>query len=191
MTRRVATTGILLLAAGFSRRFGGDKRRASLANGDSLLSASTQSALASGLPVRVCLRAGEQALADQVIRLGAGAIFVENAASGMGATLAESVAQCWDWDGLLIALADMPDVGPETFAAISHGLEQAPLCRPTHHGRPGHPVGFRAALFDQLSRLRGDEGAISVLRRHREDLLELPVNDAGILRDIDTPGDID
>jgi len=185
------TTGILILAAGFSRRFGSDKRNARLADGRGLLLASVASALSSGLPVRVCLRDSDTALSANVEAAGASVIPCANAAIGMGATLAEGVSHCSDWDGLLVALGDMPDIQPDSYSAIAAALGHAPLCRPEFAGQPGHPVGFRRELFTDLRQLSGDEGARSVLQRHRELLKSLALDDPGILRDIDRPADLD
>ena len=54
------SVGILILAAGSSRRFGSDKRRVLLANGKRLLQQSMENALASGLSVAVAVREGEE-----------------------------------------------------------------------------------------------------------------------------------
>ncbi|MFV8817666.1 nucleotidyltransferase family protein [Haliea sp. E17] len=184
-------TGILLLAAGFGRRFGSDKRSTLLADGESLLVASTRRALASGLAVRVCLRPEDHALAQALQSLGAAVIHCPRAGAGMGATLADGIARCGDWDGVLVALGDMPWVAPESFRAVARGLEKARLCRPSYRGESGHPVGFRRDLFGELRRLEGDQGAREIVRRHRAQLRDLPLEDPGILRDIDRPADLD
>ena len=57
-------------------------------------------------------------------------------------------------------------------------------------GQRGHPVAFGGALGDELARLDGDEGARSLLARHAERLVAVPVGDPGIFRDVDTPSDL-
>lgn len=54
-------------------------------------------------------------------------------------------------------------------------------------GRQGHPVVFGRTFWPELMRLTGDEGARSVLRSHRDCCVLLEVDDAGVLRDVDTP----
>ena len=61
---------------------------------------------------------------------------------------------------------------------------------PVWQGRRGHPVGFRACYFPELCQLSGDSGARAVLQRHRSSLLQLPVDDPAVLRDVDTVGDL-
>ena len=179
-----------MLAAGFGRRFGGDKRLAELRDGVSLLQASVGRALQSGLPVVVCLRPGDAQLAAQVQALGASVCFCPSAEQGMGATLAEGMQSIGGWDAVLVALGDMPDVQPQTFAAIAAALPGAVACRPVCGDTPGHPVGFAAALFPALRQLRGDRGAREILSELGEAVLPVAVDDTGILRDIDTPADL-
>ncbi|TGD76051.1 nucleotidyltransferase family protein [Mangrovimicrobium sediminis] len=182
--------GILMLAAGFSRRFGADKRRATLADGRQLLVASAQNALASGLPLRVCLRPDDEALAEALTELGAQVVWCDNAARGMGATLAQGIATVDDWQAALVALGDMPDVHPDTFVRVAAATDAASICRPTWSGTPGHPVGFGRDWFASLRQLDGERGARELLRQHGAQVITLALPDPGILRDVDTPQDL-
>ncbi|MEH6586127.1 MAG: nucleotidyltransferase family protein [Halioglobus sp.] len=184
------TTGILLLAAGSSRRFGSDKRKALLPNGQTLLSHTVRQALRSGLPVMVCLRGDDTELADQLQNLGASTLLCPVADEGMGSTLAYGVKHLPDWDRLLIALGDMPDIIPATFCKAAAALDTDDICQPCLNGTPGHPVGFSRAYFAQLAKLEGDSGARTVLRKNGEAVIRFPVDDPGIVRDIDRPVDI-
>lgn len=181
--------GILILAAGRGRRFGDDKRLAALPGGDSLLQTATRNALASGLPVAVCLRPGEETLAAGLEALGASCLSCATAPAGMGHTLAEGIARI-SWDGALIALGDMPEISPAIFCKAAAMLLPGGICQPTWQGKPGHPVGFASAWFEQLGQLRGDTGARAIIQQHGEAVTRFPVNDPGILRDIDTPADL-
>jgi molybdenum cofactor cytidylyltransferase len=59
---------------------------------------------------------------------------------------------------------------------------------PVYRGRRGHPVGFSARCGPALLGLKGNKGAASVVSAH--DALELIVNDAGCVTDIDTVDDL-
>jgi molybdenum cofactor cytidylyltransferase len=50
-------------------------------------------------------------------------------------------------------------------------------------------VGFRGDLLAQLAALSGDEGARRLLKGPGLQLV--PVDDPGVLRDVDTPADLD
>lgn len=91
-------------------------------------------------------------------------------------------------EGALVLLGDMPLIRPETIAHLLSAAEANPAYAavvPTFEGAWGHPVLLRRALFAEIAGLTGDQGARVVLRA-RTDVLEFPVEDAGILADLDT-----
>jgi molybdenum cofactor cytidylyltransferase len=92
---------------------------------------------------------------------------------------------------LLVALGDMPAIRTETVRRVRRALaDGAAIAVPTHQGRRGHPVGFAAAVQAELGRLHGDQGARAVLQQHAARVQEIPVDDTGILCDVDTPADL-
>ncbi len=184
------TVGVLLLAAGESRRFGSDKRRARARSGQTLLATSIAVIRGAGLPLRVCLRAGEAQLAQQSGLQPEEVIACERARCGMGSTLAEGVAQLPAWEGVLVALADMPAIQPSTYREVAAAVTREAIVVPTWQGRSGHPVGFGMDWFDRLVNLRGDTGARALVREAGERRTLLAVADPGILSDVDYPADL-
>ncbi len=113
---------------------------------------------------------------------------------GLGASLAAGVAARPIADGWIVALGDMPDIRAETIAAVHARLEAgATLAAPAapRGGRHGHPVGFSRSLLSELLALDGDEGARSIVQRHRAALVAIEVDDPGIFTDIDTRSDLE
>jgi len=94
-----------------------------------------------------------------------------------------------DAPALLFAPVDHPLFSPETVSALLRGFSEtgAPLVVPAFEGWRGHPVLFGRALFPELLEEDLPEGARTVVRRYLDERLQLPVNDPGILADIDTP----
>ncbi|MDO8863161.1 nucleotidyltransferase family protein [Haliea sp. E1-2-M8] len=181
--------GVLLLAAGWSRRFGSDKRLALLPDGRPLLFAAVSAIQRSGLDLRVCLRPGDDAIKERLLAAEVAVLECQRAAEGMGATLADAVAQLGGWQGLLVALADMPGIRPGTFRAVAEALTADSIVTPTFQGEPGHPVGFGRVFFPALARLDGDRGARDLVSRAGSRRLCLSLADPGILRDVDYPAD--
>lgn len=180
----------LILAAGRGRRFGSDKRRARLADGRTLLGATLDRYAQVFDRVLVVLRPGEALPADGP-RPGVEVVFAPGADRGMGASLADGIGACAGLCWIFVALGDMPWVRTATLealrrAAVTEPAAASPVIQPVRAGHPGHPVGFRAALFPALSRLDGDTGARPVVQL-AERILRVPVDDAGIHRDADTP----
>ena len=118
-------------------------------------------------------------------------VVCDNAAEGMGASLACAVRAAQDADAWLVALGDMPFVRPSSIAAVRAALEGgAVLAAPFFRARRGHPVGIAAKYRRDLLLLGGDEGAKALLSRHSGNLLKIPVGDPGVIRDIDRPEDL-
>lgn len=92
---------------------------------------------------------------------------------------------------VLVALADKPLVRPESIQAVIHEFESAhmPIVYPTYRGRQGHPVLIARSLFGEVQALRGDVGAKRLLERHAAQSLAVPVEDAGVVQDVNTPAD--
>jgi len=182
--------GILLLAAGKAERFGADKRQALLPDGRTVLETTLANARASGLPLLVCVGEGDDALARHLHRSDIPCRRCSRAAEGMGGTLAEGVCHLPGWEGVLVALADMPWIAPASFLAVAEMVAKDCIVVPLCDGRRGHPVGFGRDFFSGLAALGGDAGARRLLDAHPDRVRELPLADAGIHRDVDFPSDL-
>jgi molybdenum cofactor cytidylyltransferase len=85
----------------------------------------------------------------------------------------------------------MPFVRPSSNAAVRDALVAgAPLAAPYFRTRRGHPVGIAGGFYEALLALQGDEGARQLLAAAGDRLVKVPVGDAGVVRDIDTPADL-
>jgi molybdenum cofactor cytidylyltransferase len=186
----VLPTGILL-AAGAARRFGGDKLLTPLADGTPIGVAALR-ALHAALPAVIAVvRPHDDALAALFSRHGVRVVRCERADEGMGASLACGVAASADANGWVVALADMPWIAARTIRAVGDAIVAgASLAAPVCRGERGHPVGFAASHRAALMALEGDEGARAILANAGTALVRIDVDDAGVLRDVDAPGDL-
>ena len=137
------------------------------------------------------VRPGSHELASHLEKEGCEVVVCDNAAEGMGASLACAARTAGEADGYLIALGDMPFVRRTTIAAVRDALGSgAALAAPYFRARQGHPVAFSKRFHQELLTLRGDEGAKKLLAANERELVKIPVGDPGVIRDIDTPGDL-
>jgi molybdenum cofactor cytidylyltransferase len=181
----------LLLAAGRSERFGGDKLAHRLPHGVAVAVQAARHLKAELDRVVAVVRPGADDTAQALAAEGCEVVVCERADAGMGASLACGVRAAGAAAGYLVALGDMPFVRPSTIAAVRDALAAgAALARPYFRTRRGHPVGFSGRFRAQLETLSGDEGAHRLLAAHAEELVKLPVGDPGAIRDIDTPADV-
>ncbi|WP_260839411.1 NTP transferase domain-containing protein [Methylomonas koyamae] len=191
LKRRMAQITGILLAAGASRRFGGDKLSYTLPNGSAVAEQACRNLGQAVDRVLAVVRPGADIVAEALKAAGARVVVCAEADSGMGASLACGVAASADADAWLVALADMPWIAPQTVASVADALRNgAAIAAPCRQGRRGHPVGFARHLVADLLALHGDNGAKSVIERYRAQLQLVEVADPGILRDIDTPTDL-
>ena len=182
--------GILILAAGRSTRFGTDKRLATLPEGRCVLDTMLGKVRASGLEFTVCLGVNDNHIADQLRQENVHCIQCGRADEGMGGTLAEASGHIPGWDGVIVALGDMPWIASDTYMKVAARLSPEIICVPSREGLRGHPVGFGSDFYSQLQSLGGDTGAKQLLKRFAKQVVELRINDAAIHRDIDTPADL-
>jgi molybdenum cofactor cytidylyltransferase len=197
MSTESKTIGAVILAAGFGRRFGSDKRLAKLAT--RTVAETTLQTYASVFDhVRIVLRSEDQVLASLLAPYGE-IVLTDHAHLGMGHSLAAGFADLnWQWG--FVGLADMPFVASSTLALL---IDEAKRCdkaivrphfeqstdapaQPPH----GHPIGFHCSLFAALAQLSGDAGARQILRAHPDQIHDVAVVDKGVIRDIDKPEDL-
>jgi CTP:molybdopterin cytidylyltransferase MocA len=94
-------------------------------------------------------------------------------------------------EGVLFAPVDHPLFSPETVRALMAAFttHTPPVTLPSFEGWRGHPVLFHRDLFGELLEEDLPEGARTVVRRYLAERVQVPVEDPGILADIDTPED--
>ena len=88
-------------------------------------------------------------------------------------------------------LADMPYIKPETIMLLADKLKQgASIIAPMLDQQRGHPVGFSQFYKNELLALNKDIGARQILKNHQSELELVPVNDKGVIIDIDQLSDV-
>ncbi len=209
---RAAKKGALVLAAGYSKRFGGSKLTAILDNGNTVfqqtlqkLSAATENILIvtrtelieDGLfDTGIChfdslrrhafTHSANAASPDSTIRVA----LCEDSNLGMGHTLAFGISQITGWDACLVCLGDMPFVRTATYQQLLAELTTDNIVVAEYHGATGNPVGFGKNYFAELQKVSGDTGGRELIRRNSHHLVKVTVNDNAVLQDIDTREDL-
>lgn len=186
------TVAALVLAAGRARRFGCDKRLAHLPQRGPLLAATLATLRPHFGEIRVVV-----GIEDDPVHLGIardiGTIVAETAEQGMGASLAAGIRMLRDETqaaAVAVMLGDMPWLSEATFALLCSRASDRAIVRPFYRGQGGHPVLFGRCFWGALEQLTGDEGARSVVRRHRDVCIEIEVQDPGVVQDVDQPLDL-
>jgi molybdenum cofactor cytidylyltransferase len=184
------TTGILLLAAGSSTRFGSDKRFALMANGNSVIDNTLSQIRTTKLPLMVCLKEADLYLQQLLDKNNIDWVINKNSDRGMGTSLATGINVCAHWQATIIALADMPFVTADSYSRIAKIADRGKIIIPTYHGNKGNPVCFGNEFYSQLQMLTTDKGAKEIVLDNFTAVTEIELADQGILQDIDQPSDL-
>ena len=182
------STGIILLAAGESKRFGQPKQLFRF-RGRTLLRHAAETALTASLgPVITVLGAEEhrcrEALSGLPITIVVNPLFRE----GMGTSIAIGARSLTDEDAAIITLCDQPDLTAATLQALHNKHEQtgANIVAAHYQGTNGPPALFARAYFPQLRQLSGPAGAKALIASE-PNLVSMDCREAAF--DLDTPAD--
>lgn len=190
--------GALILAAGFSQRFGSDKRLHQRSPGKPAMVVESLKPYPGVFDsCYVVVRESDDPVIGRIEReMGGSVVILRSNRShlGMGASLAEGVRQIVtrnQLQALFVGLGDMPSVRTSSLVALREAIRDRmnyvprSIVRPEFDGTPGHPVGFACAFFDDLLGASGDVGARQILESHPECVVTVSLNDPGICLDID------
>lgn len=93
--------------------------------------------------------------------------------------------------GLLVLPVDHPRVRADTVRALIDAFDgdHTPVVVPAWRGRRGHPVLIARSLFVEAADDDLAEGLRTLVRRHDDARVVVPVDDPGVVDDLDTPGE--
>ncbi len=115
-------------------------------------------------------------------------VYNANYRSGMVTSLQAGIRALPDeLDGAVIFLVDHPVIEPKTIDALLSRFESGAIVLPVYGGRRGHPVVFSRAVLDEILELPATTGANTVVGRRPDRVIEVEVDEPGILVDVDTP----
>ena len=186
----------IILAAGQSQRFGDDNKLLAPYRGAPLIDHCIDLVSNIDFHDRVLVGGHQQ---DQVratlqykpVRV----VFNADYKSGMGTSLARGVnALDRDIDAFMVFLADMPEIAPSLVGdivdAFTSNRSRISIVRPLYRNTPGHPVLFSNTHSEELRFLTRDQGASEVIQKHSSTTLNIEVEMAGSIKDIDRPDDL-
>lgn len=198
----------IVLAAGYARRYGADKRTVPVGEHGTLLTRSIGLIKPCCRRVFVVIKSEDAEHAADLLGQWYGdetviPVIAHNALHGMGASLSSGVDELLareqtsdeQYTGALVMLADMPFIACDTIARLVQAQDPAHIIFPCYRTpyeekKWGHPVLFGRRWFSNLSQLTGDRGGRAILRAHPTARIPVVVEDGGILKDIDTPADL-
>ena len=186
--------GAVVLAAGMSTRMGTSKALLPWGSRPMIGHVIEMLASAGGI-TSVVVVTGHQAEQVGTAVAGDGVRCVLNpdhAAGGMLSSFQCGIsAMAGEVDTLALVLGDQPAVRAETLRQLCDAWQRsgARLIIPTYEGQRGHPVLFAAALWSDILALRPPQTLRDLVHGQLPGALLHPVEDPGVLGDVDTPED--
>ena len=190
-----AQPAVIVLAAGSGSRFlGADHKLAQRLGSATILATTLRHAVATQLPVVVVTTEAFAEVARRSVAARDVIVLPEvgtagHESLGMGYSIAAGVSASPGAGGWLMLPGDMPMVKTETLLEVARELAHHAVVFAQHRGVRGHPVGFSAELYSELTALRGDEGARRLVARYPA--IGVEVDDPGVLIDVDTEADLE
>ena len=179
----------IILAAGRSERMGQIKQLLPF-RGRPLLAHSVETALGSSLNEVVVVLGHGAAQIKEAVAFGHARVLInEGHKAGQSSSMIAGLSCVSDrTTAALFLLGDQPLLSREVVNRIIQEYKQtnAWIIIPTYHGKRGNPVLVSHNLFARLMSIHGDLGAREVFKEFAEKIKEVEVDDACILRDIDT-----
>lgn len=178
---------VVVLAAGRGERFQGAGHKLEQALGaEAVLCVTIRHVMESQLPLVVVCTERLAPLGRRLV--AARDVILIPEGGGMGDSIAAGVHASSQSNGWLVLPGDMPEVQPASLRAVAAALGHSPIAYAQYRGQRGHPVGFGAELYSELTALTGDAGARRIVSRFPGIGVEL--DDPGVLVDIDTADDL-
>ena len=185
------TSAALILAAGESERFGGFPKALLRTGERTAVRRLAESVLDEGFdPVVVVVGAHRTPIAHEVRGLDVALVDAENWYEGRTASVQSGLSALPVERSVLFWPVDHPFVSPRTVETLM-ALERSDLLGvwflPTFEGQGGHPVLWRPPVRPRILELRSDAPLRSLLPEFGPQVRRVPVEDAGVVANVDTP----
>lgn len=183
---------VLVLAAGRSLRAGGPNKLLLPWQGKAVVVHAVDAALGSRAEsVHVVTGHDQASLHEALHARPVHWIHNPNYRSGISSSIAAGVAELApDLDGMVLCLGDMPWVRSQQINRLIDGFDPNAVRVATFGNRRGHPVLFPRAWFGELMQLAGDDLARCLFDGLASSVVEVPMSDDAVLRDVDHREDL-
>ncbi len=188
-------TGIIILAAGCSSRFGSVKQLLQFKNKTLLQHVSDEAVESGADPIIIVTGANEDEISNSIKTNQAQIVYNKKWKEGMASAIVEglrnSVTLNNDIKNIIIAVSDQPFVSAllfkQLYQTLQTSVKQIVACN--YAATLGTPVLFTQKYFDALMSLQGENGAKKILEANKDDIAKVDFPQGAI--DIDTKKDFE
>ena len=182
----------ILLAAGQSKRMGGENKLTKKIQGVPLIKHSVKNILAASIDELIIVLGYQKEIIEKLIDKNKKIKFVFNKdfESGMASSIKVGLNHLSkNTEYFFICLGDMPMVNSDIYNQLIKSRNQKNIIVPTYNGQQGNPVLFDKSMKEKVMDITGDVGAKKILELNKDKILNLEINDQSITKGFNTQGD--
>jgi molybdenum cofactor cytidylyltransferase len=180
----------ILLAAGLSKRMGGENKLTKEIEGIPLIKRSVKNIIASAVDELIIVLGYQKEIIEKLIDKNEKIkfIFNKNFESGIASSIKTGLNHLSEnTKAFFICLGDMPMVNQKTYNKLIEYKNNKEIIVPTYKGKQGNPVLFPKSMKKKLiMTIQGDFGAKKILELNKNKLLNLETNDENIIKNFNT-----
>lgn len=165
--------GIIILAGGASKRLGSPKQLLEFA-GETLLEKIARTAIATKFHTVIVLGSNANEIRRVIPKLPIEIIVNDGWQSGIASSIKAGLAKLTeihdDLSAVILLLCDQPFITTETLVNLANAYSESgkPIVASAYEDTIGTPALFAREMFNDLNKLKGEQGAKPLIRLHQE-----------------------
>ena len=184
----------ILLAAGQSKRMGGDNKLIKKYNKKYLINHIVGTLIKSKVDKIIIVLGFQSRKVRKITAKNEKINFIynKNYKSGISSSIKAGLKRVSKKNiGFLIVQADMPLISKNIINSICYVVKKnrKEIIAPTYKGKMGNPIGFKYSMVKILNKVKKDSGAKKIILRNKKRLGLIKVNSKSIFKDFNTKRD--
>ena len=184
----------ILLAAGQSKRMGGDNKLIKKYNKKYLINHIIGSLIKSKVNKIIVVLGFQKSKVRKITvkNKKINFVFNKNYKSGMASSIKAGLKKISKKNtGFLIVQADMPLISKKIINSLCYAIKNnnKEIVVPIYKRNMGNPIGFKSSMIKILNKTKGDSGAKKMIKRNKKKLSLIRLNSKSIFNDFNTQKD--
>jgi len=179
----------ILLAAGQSKRMNGENKLIKKIQGVPLIKHSIINILESSIDELIIVTGYQNKILEKIVDKNEKIkiVFNEQFESGMASSIGVGIKNLSNkTKAFFICLGDMPMVNKYIYNELISHIDSGEIIIPTFKKQQGNPILFSITMKDKIKSIEGDVGAKEIIKKNKDKILNLPINDFSILKNYNT-----
>lgn len=181
------TIGAIVLASGFSRRFGKENKLLQKINHRSLIEYAIDPLVDL---CHWCIVSNHEKLLSKYPN---NSVYNPLAAHGQSESVKRGVEHFYNKDAVIFVMGDQPCIPLKVYEQLIQQwmINTDSIVVPQVNGRNTTPTLFSKKFFLDLMNIQGDQGGRSIIKKYPNNVLYVPFSDEKVFIDIDNESDLD